>query len=322
MTTKLEMMVGYLSGRQGKGAEWIRQELEDPTSESSRWLEAVQKRSQAVCRIGLPNVQTPASPPEMRKGMAMRGSRGKWLLPFLSGFSVASLLFIATGVAWRAQDTRLLRLETTLTEREDRWATRFGHLNEVLTTRKAAPAGNKTESKQSASPQAKLPATADGQTVLALARIEARLGDLEERLGEARSSQTQTQTDPMITELRTDVDRLRRDMENRAQSSSQQSLEMKMVLQEVLQLLRRLASGPWVPGPMQVPVPQLLQEHQRHGVPEQGMMPGAEQLPGQGQMTDRDHSLTDPGQINRERGNQGFSGGYTGPGMQRPGGLR
>jgi hypothetical protein len=79
---------------------------------------------------------------------------------------------------------------------------------------------------------------------------------------------------------------------------------------------------PWGPAPMQVPVPEPLQEHQRRGGAGQGpgLMPGAEQVPGQGQMPDQDHSRMDPGPGNRERSSQGYSGGYMGPRMQRPGG--
>jgi len=106
------------------------------------------------------------------------------------------------------------------------------------------------------------------------------------------------------------------------QSSRQESHDLSLVVQEVLQLLRRLAMRPWGPAPMQVPVPEPLQEHQRRGGAGQGpgLMPGAEQVPGQGQMPDQDHSRMDPGQGNRERSSQGYSGGYMGPRMQRPGG--
>ena len=48
MKTKLEMMVAYLAGRKGEAAESIRRELEDPTSEASRCLEAVRSRSRGI----------------------------------------------------------------------------------------------------------------------------------------------------------------------------------------------------------------------------------------------------------------------------------
>ena len=132
MTTKLEMLVGYLAGRQGKAAESIRRKLEDPTSEASRWLEAVRNRSRAVTRAGSPRAQDLIAPASMRNGMTTRGPAParKRLLPLLSGVSVAALVLIAMGVvAWRARDDRLLRLETMLTEREARWGSRFDQLD-------------------------------------------------------------------------------------------------------------------------------------------------------------------------------------------------
>ena len=251
MTTKLEMMVGYLAGRQGKAAESIRRELEDPTSEASRWLEEVQKRSRAVSRAALPKVHELVSPAASGNGVSTRLLGKKRSLPFLSGVSAASLVFIALGFAWRAQDNRLLRLETMLTEREARWVDRFDRLGEALTPKKPAPRTSIPDSKQSVSPEAKRPATVDGSTALALARIEARLGEVGERLREARS--TQNQSDPRIDELRGEVERLRNELETRAQASRQENQRLSLIVQEVLQLLRQLAMRPWGPGPLQVP---------------------------------------------------------------------
>ena len=90
-------------------------------------------------------------------------------------------------------------------------------------------------------------------TGLALARIEARLGEFGERLKEAQSSPNQS--DPSIEELRRDVERLRNETEARAQSTRQETHELGLVVQEVLQLLRGLASRPWGPDQMQGPVP-------------------------------------------------------------------
>ncbi len=318
MTTKLEMLVGYLAGRQNKASESIRRELEDPTSEASHWLETVQKRSRAVSRLGPPVPQSLISSASTRNGSASSGPFRKRLAPFVSGVSAASLVLIAIGVAWRAQDDRLLRLETVLAEREARWETRLEHLDKALTRREAVPKSKAPGSIESGSPQAKTTATVDGPSILALARIEARVGEVSERLRETQSSQNQG--DPAIDELRRDVERLRKDLETRAQSSRQESHELSVVVQQVLQLLRRLAMRPWVPEPMQFPVPEPLTEHQGRAGKGPGLMPGTEQVPGQVQMPEQDHPRMDPGQGNREGSNQGFSGGYTFPRMQRPGG--
>ena len=66
MKTKLEMMVGYLAGRQGEAAELIRRELEDPTSEASRWLEAVRSRSRGVFVADSLEGPAPISTPSIR----------------------------------------------------------------------------------------------------------------------------------------------------------------------------------------------------------------------------------------------------------------
>ena len=77
MTTKLEMMVGYLAGRQGKAAESIRRELDDPTSEASRWLDAMQRAIP-----GDPSTRARRTDDDlislasMRDGITTRGRRG------------------------------------------------------------------------------------------------------------------------------------------------------------------------------------------------------------------------------------------------------
>ena len=111
-------------------------------------------------------------------------------------------------------------------------------------------------------------------------------------------------------------------MEARAQSSKQESHELGMLVQEVLQLLRQLAMRPWGPGPMQVPVPELPLEQQRRGGHGSGVIPRAVPVPGEGQFRDQDHSFLNPGQNSRERSSRGYPGGYMGPRMQRPGGPR
>jgi hypothetical protein len=222
------------------------------------------------------------------------------------------------GLAWRTQDYRLLRLETMLSERDARWASRLEHLDEALKTRKVVPQGNTSGTNPSASADTKTTAKAPEPTVLALARIEARLGELGERLREAQP--TQNPTDPGIDELRRDLERLRKDFEARAQSSGQESRELSMAVQEVLQLLRRLAMSPSGPGLMQFPVPEPLHERQRRINQGSGLIPGLGPFPGQAQAPDQDHSFMDPAQGYRERSSQGYPGSFGGPRMQRPGG--
>jgi hypothetical protein len=320
MTTKLEMMIGYLAGKQGTAAETIRRELEEPASEASRWLAAMQRRSQAILRSSPPKAQDLIPPASMRNDMYAHGPARRRLLPFLCGVSAASAILLAMGVAWRAQENRLLRLGTMLTERDAELGTRLDQLNAALTKRRAAPPDHAQAAKQSVPLKANPPVTVDETTGPALARIEARLGEVGDRLRETQASQSPS--DPMIDELRRDVERLRKDVEARAQLNSQESREQSMVIQEVLQLLRQQALRPWGPGQTQVPVPVPvpMQEFPRRGGHGPGHMPGAEQIPGQPQIPDENHFRQDAGQGDREGRPQGHSGGFMRPRIQRPGG--
>ncbi len=133
MKTKLEMMVAYLAGRKGEAAESIRRELEDPTSEASRCLEALRSRSRGVFGAELPEMPGPIPAPQSATGDRTRDARETAACPLLFGASSAALVFIAVGVAWRAQDDRLRHLEAILARREARWGDRFNRLEAALT---------------------------------------------------------------------------------------------------------------------------------------------------------------------------------------------
>ena len=233
MKTKLEIMVGYLAGRQGEDVESIRRELEDPSSEASRWLEAIRARSQGIFGPGSPEEPDIVAPrpgrwPEEPRLIAPRPSGDRPTAPaprvpgrrpprILWGASAATLVLLAVGAAWRAQDDRLRRLETILDRRETRWGDRFQHLEEAL-TKHEAPLQKPAPSPQVPSPrEVKPPTRVDGPTRLALNRIErklgeleqrlgGKLGELEQRLGESRTSQDRA--DQRGADLRRDLDQL------------------------------------------------------------------------------------------------------------------
>ncbi len=149
MKTKLEMMVAYLAGRKGEAAESIRRELEDPTSEASRCLEAVRSRSRRALRRGrCRRCRTSSHLAQSATGRPHLGCPGDGCFRCSSALSSAALVFIAVGVAWRAQDDRLRHLEATLARREARWGDRFNRLEAAL-TRREAPS-------QKADPQARM----------------------------------------------------------------------------------------------------------------------------------------------------------------------
>src|SRR6476469_9704361 len=94
MKTKLEMMVGYLAGRQGESAESIRRELRDPAGEASRWLEEVQSRSRDILDGGLLKSRGLDLHPYLRKGIVVqRPGRRRWLTVLL-GASAMTLAFV------------------------------------------------------------------------------------------------------------------------------------------------------------------------------------------------------------------------------------
>ena len=291
MKTKLEIMVEYLAGRQGEDVESIRREFGDPSSESSRWLEAVRARSQGIFRPGSPEGLdiVPARPgrwPEEPRLIAPRPSCDRPTAPaprvsgrrpsrILWGASAAALVLLAVGAAWRAQDDRLRRLETILDRRETRWGDRFQHLEAALTKHEAPPQKPAPSPKVPSPREVKPPTLLDGPMRLALNRIERKLGELEQRLGEGRTRQDLA--DQRVAELRRDLDQLKQEI----QTSSQ-------AVREVLLLVRRLATRTQGQQPMQVPVPPQGTDTGFGRGP--GLLFGPGLIPNQGQMPRLEHN--------------------------------
>src|SRR5262249_29017243 len=110
MKSKLEMMVAYLSGRQGAAAYSVRRELADPASEASRWLEALQSRSRGILGAGPSEIPDPIpARPDAERTIVSAKAEGRLPL-LLLGASSAALVFLVAGAAWRSQDVRLRRL--------------------------------------------------------------------------------------------------------------------------------------------------------------------------------------------------------------------
>ena len=144
MTTKLEMMVGYLAGRQGKAAESIRRELEDPTSEASRWLEVMRRRTRRKSpRSSLTTARQPSSSDSVRNGVTIQKPGPKRLLPFLSGVSAASLVFLAIGLAGEHRITGFTAWKQCWPTRDARWEIALSNSTSLHATKKA-PQGNAT----------------------------------------------------------------------------------------------------------------------------------------------------------------------------------
>ena len=162
-------------------------------------------------------------------------------------------MLLAVGAFLRARDDRLDRLETLLAQQDARWGNRLERIETAVTSPRA-PSPAETPSTKKATSQDDKPAPqTDVTTALALARLEAKLGELGERLGqEAPKPETPA---PSVEPLRGDLERLRREMELGSEASKRQIQELSAVLREVLHLLRRLAVNARSPEPIQVPVP-------------------------------------------------------------------
>ena len=309
MKTKLEMMVGYLAGRQGESAESIRRELRDPAGEASRWLEEVQSRSRDILDGGLLKSRGLDLHPYLRKGIVVQRPRRRRWLTVLLGASAVTLAFVGLAATWRVQGERLLRLEAMLRRREAQWGDRFNHLDAILARRLKEVPGMPTASKEPTTREAIPSAPPEKPPDLALARIEARLAELGRRLEEA--APRQPQGDPRIDQLRRDVEQLGQQAEVRARLSRQEFQSLSMVLQEVLQALTRLALTSRGSEPMQVPVPvPVFPQGHTPGLGQgPGMLPG----PGQGQTPGQGPSGIDPGHDNRGRGPRNYPDGRTNP---------
>ena len=330
MKTKMEMMVGYLAGRQDETAGSIRRELEDPSSEASRWLEAVRARSREIFGPGSPegldSVATrPGRLPEEPRLIAPRPIRNRPTAPAprvperrpsrtLWGASAAALMLLAAGAAWRAQDDRLRRLETILVRREARWGDRLKHLEETLTKREAPPQKQAPSPKAPSSGDVRPSTPLDRPTRLALNRIEGKLGELERRLGESRTSEDLA--DQRVAQLRRDLDQLKQEVQTSSRAGRQEMQDLSRAVGELLLLVRRLATHPQGQEPMQIPVPPQGQDMGFGRGPAIRLGPG--QIPNQGQMPGQEHDHIDPGWGNRNWRPQGFPGRHTGPGMQPP----
>ena len=299
MKTKLETMVAYLAGRKGEAADSIRHECEDPTSEASRCLEAVRLRSRRIFGANLPEMPDPIPSRLILNQTAARRAGGNRLPSLLVAASSAAVVLIAVGTAWRAQDHHLRQLEATLEKSEGRWGDRFNRLEAALTRRETSIQRQPSSSKGPNLEDLKPSGPADASTSLALARIEARLGEFGQQLGDGRP--TQDQDAPQVDQLRQDLDRLRQEVELAVRASKQESQATSVAVREILELLRRLTMRLRTTDPMQVPLPiPVVPQGHEPGVGQlPGMAPGPEQVPGQAQMPGQDHSYRAPGRGKR-----------------------
>jgi hypothetical protein len=285
MKTKLEIMVAYLAGRKGAAPDAFRDELEDPASEASRLLEAVRQRSRGVLGAGA-RVEPDRRPATRHRDAAPIPAPAAARPARLAlGITVATLACTAVGAAWWARGDRVRRLEETLTLREDRWDERIVRLEAALARRQAAPRGPAASphaaAARAADPTARTgPARADERIELALARIGARLGELEQQL--AQEASRRDPNDPAVAQLRSEFDELRQAIASEEKLTRQDVQELRATIHEVLRLVRQWATRLRAQEPIQVPIPVPIPVPM-HGL-EPGSNPGSGSIPGQGQV--------------------------------------
>ena len=217
MSTKLEAMVGYLAGR--KAEPDLLDELSDPLSEASRFLEATRVRSRAL--LAEPQ---PVAPPRATRA-------GRWGLISLALLGIAAL--VAFAATLQVVDRRFRLLEASLQARDleaKADARRFEAILEHL-----------AESK----PKTEGPRDLESS----LKRIEAGLKSVE-----ARDSvlETDRSTELALEELAA----IRRELAANDRAATTRAEELQAAIHDSARVLRLLlkAAEPLAPIPPQAPV--------------------------------------------------------------------
>ena len=219
MSTKLETMVGYLSGRDGDPR--LLDELADPSSEASRFLESTRERSRAL--IGGPTVGEKVDRP--------RPNRFRRLA--IAALIAAAL--VAIGVAYWLADGRLRRLEATLARSEAESRAKDRRLEAAL--------ARLADSTPSLDPLA----TALGRVEVGLEKLERRIESIDRK----PEPPSPPKADPSAAE---DLATLRREFSAAEKANARQIEDIRASVQDVARLLRLLLgrTQPLAPEPAAV----------------------------------------------------------------------
>ncbi len=243
MRTKLEIMVDYLAGREGQEATQLRAELDDPSSEASRFLEAT--RSRSIALLGGPGPAGAGPPP--RRSIVRRSA--------LVAAAVGAILAVSAA-SLRLGEARLRRLEAALARGEARSREVALRLEAALARASEPPRGAPAHSPaHSPAPALPPPGPRNGEIETALVRVEAGLGNLERRvegLGRSGPRPAMAGPDPAVAEIRRELEILRRERAASDQATGRQIQDLRASIQEVGQLLRMALNRPQgtLPGPI------------------------------------------------------------------------
>lgn len=239
MKTKLDAIAGFLAGRED-GAATLRAELADPASEASLFLEATRARSRSL--MAEPGVAAPAEPARGRRPARRR------ILPIAAGlFGLA----LAIGVPLGVGAIRDRRLEAARDARDAGTRAELDRLAAALANAPRPPGP---------------PPSRDPAIEATLARLEAALADqgrLLDALARAEpkaAPAAPTRPDPSLAEIRAEMAAIRRELAADQLASGRQFQDLKTIVQELNEILRRVLGRPdrppnGGPRPMRLPVP-------------------------------------------------------------------
>jgi len=218
MTTKLEAMVGYLAGRGGD--DRFLDELADPNSEASRFLEATQARSKAL-------LEGPSRSGPLESD---RPIRSKSWVPWVV---LAVVALIATGlVAWLI-DVRLRRLEALA----------------VLSKAESEATARKIETTLARLLEIRPEPPSLVPVEKAIGQVEAGLSKLERRIESLGPRPEPAKVDPIFAEIRDGLVLLRRELSADEKTKVRQIEEMQASIHELGRVLRLLLNRVQPPAP-------------------------------------------------------------------------
>lgn len=244
MKTKLENIAGYLAGRDDDSGP-LRAELADPSSEASRFLEATRAKSRAL--LGDPPEASPAEGPRTVRR------------PYLAALAGLGCLAVAIALPLWIGEVRHRRLEATLRSERAESAGELGRLEarlaKALDALKPPPSPEVRPSRE--------PAIEAG-----VERIEASLIEHGRRLDDLARSRpppaagAPIRPDPALAEIRAELVLIRREVAANEQGAGRQFQELRTIVQELNQILRRVLGRPQPganniegPRPMMIPLP-------------------------------------------------------------------
>ena len=221
MSTKLEAMVDYLSGR--KADQGLLDELADPSSEASRFLEATRQRSRALL-----DGPGPAPSPDHLKARAP-GLRRALMFGLVAG---------TLGLVLWAGEVRSRRLEASLARGQAESRENARRIEAAL--------GRMLEPKP--------PRPSPDPIEAALARVETLLGKLERRLdGPERKGEPKAEA--TNSDLRDELAKLRRELSANEKTGARAAEELQASIHEAARLLRLLIARSQPPAPSAEPAP-------------------------------------------------------------------